>query len=193
MGSEREGRGIVISHIQLRHKKVVEGAIVVLALLVLALSVSFSWQSYRDYRTDALAAQNSELAYLLANAMEHYTLERGLTAAVLGAKGKAADSFRTQIAEARRQADSGWQQAMALAATLANGPDFDLSLSLAGEARAQGFDAARWNEFRQLGQELSERLVGHAQKEEMALLPMLDEMMDPEVEAQLYEKYVETA
>ncbi|OGI44162.1 MAG: hypothetical protein A2V92_04790 [Candidatus Muproteobacteria bacterium RBG_16_65_31] len=127
----------MISHIQLRHKKVVEGAIVVLALLVLALSVSFSWQSYRDYRTDALAAKNSELAYLLANAMEHYTLERGLTAAVLGAKGKAADSFRTQIAEARRQADSGWQQAMALAATLANGPDFDLSLSLAGEARAR--------------------------------------------------------
>ncbi len=125
----------MISHIQLRHKKVIEGAIVVLALLVLVLSVSFSWQSYRDYRTDALAAKNSELAYLLADAMEHYTLERGLTAAILGAKGKAVDPFRTQIAEARRQADSGWQQAMALAATLANGSDFDLSLSLAGEAR----------------------------------------------------------
>jgi len=51
-------------HIQLRHKKVVEGAIVLLALLVLALSVSFSWQSYSDYRTDTLAAKNSELAYL---------------------------------------------------------------------------------------------------------------------------------
>ncbi len=61
------------------------------------------------------------------------------------------------------------------------------------ERLGQGFDAARWNEFRRLGQELSERLVSHAQKEEMALLPMLDEMMDPEVEAQLYEKYVETA
>ncbi len=66
-------------------------------------------------------------------------------------------------------------------------------VKLIGEIRAQGFDAARWNEFRRLGQELSERLVGHAQKEEMALLPMLDEMMDPEIEAQLYEKYVETA
>jgi diguanylate cyclase (GGDEF)-like protein/PAS domain S-box-containing protein len=123
------------SHIQLRHKKVVEGAIVLLALLVLALSVSFSWQSYSDYRTDALAAKNSELAYLLADAMERYTLERGLTAAVLGAKGKPADSFRTQIAEARRQADSDWQKAMALAATLANGPDFDMARTLAGEAR----------------------------------------------------------
>ncbi len=66
-------------------------------------------------------------------------------------------------------------------------------VKLIGEIRAQGFNDARWNEFRQLGQELSERLVSHAQKEEMALLPMLDEMMDPEVEAQLYEKYVETA
>jgi diguanylate cyclase (GGDEF)-like protein/PAS domain S-box-containing protein len=124
-------------HIQLRHKKVVEGAIVLLALLVLALSVSFSWQSYRDYRSDALAAKNSELADLFADAMEHYTLERGLTAAVLGVRGEAADSFRAQIVEARRRADSDWQQAMALAATLANGPDFDLALSLAGEARAR--------------------------------------------------------
>ena len=32
-------------------------------------------------------------------------------------------------------------------------------VKLIGEIRAQGFDAARWNEFRQLGQELSERLV----------------------------------
>lgn len=66
-------------------------------------------------------------------------------------------------------------------------------VKLIGEIRAQGFDAARWNEFRSLGNELSERLVSHAQKEEMALLPMLDEMMEPEIEAQLYEKYVETA
>ena len=66
-------------------------------------------------------------------------------------------------------------------------------VKLIGEARTQGFDEARWNEFRRIGQELSERLVGHAQKEEMALLPMLDEMMDSEKEMQLYEKYVENA
>jgi hemerythrin-like domain-containing protein len=64
-------------------------------------------------------------------------------------------------------------------------------VKLIGEARAQGFDEKRWNDFRRLGQELSERLVGHAQKEEMALLPMLNEMMDSEKEMQLYEKYVE--
>ena len=124
-------------HIQLRHKKVIEGTIVLLALLVLALSVSFSWQSYRDYRMDALAAKNSELADLFADAMQHYTLERGLTAAVLGARDKATDSFRTRIGETRRQADSDWQQAMTLAATLANGPDFTMARDLAAEARTR--------------------------------------------------------
>ena len=64
---------------------------------------------------------------------------------------------------------------------------------LVREARAQGFDAARWNEFCRLGQELCERMVAHVQKEEMALLPLLDENMDPDTEAQLYQKYVETA
>jgi len=62
---------------------------------------------------------------------------------------------------------------------------------LAREARAQGFDAERWNEFRRLGQELCERMLAHVQKEEMALLPLLDENMDGEAEAELYQKYVE--
>ena len=66
-------------------------------------------------------------------------------------------------------------------------------VKLIGEARTQGFDAARWAEFRKLGQELSGSLGPHAHKEDMALLPMLDDMMDAEKEAQLYEKYVEQA
>lgn len=63
---------------------------------------------------------------------------------------------------------------------------------LAGEARTQAFDAARWEEFRRLGQELCERMLAHVQKEEMALLPLLDENMDAEAEADLYQKYVES-
>ena len=59
------------------------------------------------------------------------------------------------------------------------------------EAAAQGFDAARWDEFRRLGQELCERMLMHVQKEEMALLPLLEETMDAETEARLYEDYVE--
>ena len=63
-------------------------------------------------------------------------------------------------------------------------------VKLIGEVRAQGFDAARWTEFRKLGQQLSMSLGPHAHKEDMALLPMLDDMMDAEKEAELYEKYV---
>jgi hemerythrin-like domain-containing protein len=66
-------------------------------------------------------------------------------------------------------------------------------VKLIGEVRAQGFDGARWAEFRRLGQQLNDCLVPHAQKEDMALLPMLDDLMDPEKEMQLYEKYVENA
>ena len=66
-------------------------------------------------------------------------------------------------------------------------------VKLIGDVRAQGFDAARWAEFRRLGQQLNDCLVPHAQKEDMALLPMLDDLMDSEKEMQLYEKYVENA
>lgn len=63
--------------------------------------------------------------------------------------------------------------------------------ALAREASGQGFDRARWDEFRRIGLELCERMVAHVQKEEMALLPLLDEVMDAESEARLYEAYVE--
>jgi hemerythrin-like domain-containing protein len=66
-------------------------------------------------------------------------------------------------------------------------------VKLIGDVRVQGFDAARWAEFRRLGQQLNDCLVPHAQKEDMALLPMLDDLMDSEKEMQLYEKYVENA
>ena len=64
-------------------------------------------------------------------------------------------------------------------------------VKLIGEIRAQGFDAARWTEFRRLGQQLNDSLVPHAQKEDMALLPMLEDNMDAESEARLYQEYVE--
>jgi len=46
-------------------------------------------------------------------------------------------------------------------------------VKLIGDVRAHGFDAARWAEFRRLGQELNDCLVPHARKEDMALLPLL--------------------
>lgn len=64
-------------------------------------------------------------------------------------------------------------------------------VKLIGEVRTQGFDAARWAEFRRLGRDLHDCLVPHARKEDMAMLPMLDNLMDADKETQLYEKYVE--
>ena len=63
-------------------------------------------------------------------------------------------------------------------------------VKLIGEVRGNSFDAARWAEFRQLGQQLVNSLVPHAQKEDMALLPMLEDQMDAETEARLYQEYV---
>jgi hemerythrin-like domain-containing protein len=63
--------------------------------------------------------------------------------------------------------------------------------TLAKDARSRGFDLAGWDEFRRVGLELCERMLAHVQKEEMALLPLLDEMMDADAEARLYEGYVE--
>jgi hemerythrin-like domain-containing protein len=62
---------------------------------------------------------------------------------------------------------------------------------LAREAAAQGFDAARWSAFRRLGQDFCQRILAHVQKEEAALLPLIQEAMDADTEARLYQEYVE--
>jgi hemerythrin-like domain-containing protein len=62
---------------------------------------------------------------------------------------------------------------------------------LARGAMARGFAPAEWEEFTRLAQELSDRMLAHVQKEEMALLPVLEENMDPETESRLYQEYVE--
>lgn len=61
------------------------------------------------------------------------------------------------------------------------------------EARVKGFDQARWQDFCRLGHQLVDYLSPHAQKEDMALLPMLEQVMDADKEARLYALYVETA
>ena len=69
-----------------------------------------------------------------------------------------------------------------------------VGLKLAARARiagGQGFDAPGWDEFRGLAQDLCDRLRAHVDKEEMALLPLLEETMDAETEARLYQEYVE--
>ena len=68
-----------------------------------------------------------------------------------------------------------------------------LLAALARNARDNGFDGSGWDEFRHIGGELCERMLAHVQKEEMALLPLLEESMDDQTEARLYASYVENA
>lgn len=65
--------------------------------------------------------------------------------------------------------------------------------AIARAATTSGFAAAEWEEFSRLARDLSDRMLAHVQKEEMALLPIIDENMDPETEERLYQEYVENA
>lgn len=60
---------------------------------------------------------------------------------------------------------------------------------MARAALADGFDDAGWAAFRDTAGELIERMFAHIQKEEMALLPMLDEILDDEDDMSLSELY----
>lgn len=46
-------------------------------------------------------------------------------------------------------------------------------------------DAPRWDELRRLAAEFAERQVAHIQKETMALLPMLDDLLDEAADSEL--------
>jgi DUF438 domain-containing protein len=63
--------------------------------------------------------------------------------------------------------------------------------AIARAASANGFAPPEWEEFAHLARDLSDRMIAHVQKEEMALLPVIEENMDAETEARLYQEYVE--
>jgi hemerythrin-like domain-containing protein len=62
-------------------------------------------------------------------------------------------------------------------------------VALGLQAQQGGFSELGWQEFRVTGAELCERMVMHVQKEEMVLLPLLEETLDPQVDAELYGEY----
>ncbi len=62
-------------------------------------------------------------------------------------------------------------------------------VDLASTALATGFDNQNWLLFKTFAGELSERMFTHIQKEEMALLPMLEELLDPETDMELAELF----
>lgn len=56
-------------------------------------------------------------------------------------------------------------------------------------ARPGGGGEAQWPELRALALELAERLVSHVQKEEMSLLPSLEDLLDEETDRELAGSY----
>jgi iron-sulfur cluster repair protein YtfE (RIC family) len=62
-------------------------------------------------------------------------------------------------------------------------PLWERLVVLARAASSTGFDAAGWNEFRRVGLDLSEQMLAHIEKEEMALLPLLEDSMDAQTNA----------
>jgi len=63
-------------------------------------------------------------------------------------------------------------------------------ITLARTARENGFTADSWREFYLVAGELVEWVVSHVQKEEMALLPMLDDLLDDEADSELATAYM---
>ena len=61
--------------------------------------------------------------------------------------------------------------------------------SIATKSMSEGFSDEGWKEFKSLTGELIERMLAHIQKEEMALLPILEELLDPETDMELAEIY----
>ena len=61
--------------------------------------------------------------------------------------------------------------------------------SLARDALSNGFDDQSWRLFKAPAGELIERMQAHIQKEEMALLPMVEELLDAETDFALSESY----
>ena len=64
----------------------------------------------------------------------------------------------------------------------------EIARAVAGRA----FTPAEWDEFVRSGRALADNLIPHAQKEDMALLPMIEANMDQETEAHLHQEYLET-
>ena len=56
---------------------------------------------------------------------------------------------------------------------------------IARGALSGGFDDNAWAEFRRLAGELAERMISHIQKEEMGMLPALEDLLDDEADMEV--------
>ena len=64
-------------------------------------------------------------------------------------------------------------------------------VAIIAQAKTDGFTTATWAEFHGTGGEVAEREAFHIQKEEMGLLPALDQMLEEDEDGPLQMAYVE--
>ncbi len=128
--------------VQLRHKRIIEGAIVVLALLVVALTGYLTWQTYNRYRNTRDVSRYVDLADVAMRAVATTALERGLTAATIGGRRHHGAMLRDRLTETRSEADRLWN---ALSTRTDTTPDTAYFTGALVEARAarRVFEAAR--------------------------------------------------
>ena len=67
----------------------------------------------------------------------------------------------------------------------------DPLLDLIRRARREGLDADGWRSLKMLGLELAERLTSHAQKEEGALVPLVDDILDETTDSAIAMDYTD--
>ena len=60
---------------------------------------------------------------------------------------------------------------------------------LSKEAQSSGFDAARWLAFRRVSEQLAPLLLEHAKKEDLMLVPLLQEQLDAQADLTLHTEY----
>ena len=63
--------------------------------------------------------------------------------------------------------------------------------AMARSGRRDGFPPERWRDFSRTCHELIERMIVHIQKEEVGLLPLLDDILDGDVDGELSMIYAE--
>jgi iron-sulfur cluster repair protein YtfE (RIC family) len=57
--------------------------------------------------------------------------------------------------------------------------------------KTSGFTAESWQKFKQFGSEFADRLIDHASKEEIGLVPLIDDLLVAGVDADLAVKYID--
>ena len=96
----------------------INASIYVLTFFILVLSGGAAWHVWEDYRAAREVSQANAMADTLVEAAGIQAMERGLSAAALGAASHPDAGQGARIAALREQGDARWRQAMDMARTL---------------------------------------------------------------------------